>query len=556
MHDVPSVIVGLSARVPGARGNEQMWDVLVNGRCTVSTVDGRLFDPLRYYDPHRTRRGKTYTIAAGQLENLYHFDAAFFGVTPREADQMDPQQTMMLQSVWEAVADAGLNIEDLAGDRTGVFVGSSLVEGLTLTYYDPARGDSTFILGNTLSIVANRVSSHFDFRGPSLVVDTACASSLYALDLAVAALGRGEIDTAIVGGVHMARTPGGYVTFSQARMLSPTGLCRAFDASADGYVRSEASVAIVLQRPETAARMGSRRRARILAAAVNTDGGTSRITIPSVGQQTVLMDRVLDASGIDPDDFVFVEAHGTGTPVGDPIEANSIGVSIARLRREPLLIGSSKTNFGHAEPASGLVALAKTLLAMEHRVLPASLHCMSPNPAIDFEGLNLQINTVARPLPEGALIAGINSFGFGGTNANVIISSDTGSLRPARSAGRSGRWLLLSAASPVSLDALAKRWAGRLDRADGAMRADLAAAAGHQPFLPYRAAVPIGPAITDDLRAMEASRVLTGHSSLHKPRTVFAFAGNGTQVVGMGRAEYATSAAFRRHFDKIGRAHV
>lgn len=563
-YDDAPLIVGLSSRVPGARNNDRMWNILAEGRCTVSLIDPRLFDHTLHYDPRKVRRGKSYSNAAGQLEQLYHFDAGFFGITPREADQMDPQQALMLQSVWEAVEDAGLNIEALAGERTGVFVGSSLVENLTLNYFDFSRSDSTFILDNTLCIIANRVSAAFDFRGPSFVLDTACSSSLYALHLAAEALRRGELDTAIVGGVHSIRTPGGYVGFSQARMMSATGLCRAFDADADGYVRSEASVALVLQRPEVALRMGARRRARLLATGVNSDGATSQLTVPSQAQQTRLVERVLDGSTIDPDDIAFFEAHGTGTQVGDPIEAASLGAAVAALRRTPLLIGSSKTNFGHSEPASGLVALAKTLLAFEHRALPASLHFDNPNPNIAFEALNLKVNTALRPLgEEGPLFAGVNAFGFGGTNVSVMVGSETGPARlPARKIAQPGpqrpHWLLLSAASGLSLKALANAWADLIDRSHPADHADLAAAAGARPFLRERIAVPLdetAPAVLRGLAQEETpDRAIADRVRLHKGRTVFAFPGNGTQTVGMGRREYRENARFRHHFDQIADA--
>lgn len=564
-NDAP-LLVGLSSRVPGARTNAKMWDILSAGKCTISGVSDQLFWNRNYADPHQTRPGKAYSSFAGQLSDIYHFDAGFFGITPREAEQMDPQQRLMLQSVWEAVEDAGLNIRDLAGDRTGVFVGSSIVENLTLSYGDLARAGSSFSLGNTLCIIANRVSSVFDFRGTSIVMDAACASSLYAFHIAAEALRRGELDTAIVGGVHVARTPGSYVSFSQARMMSPTGLCRAFAAAADGYVRSEASVAVVLQRPDVAGRMGARRRARVLATGVNTDGNTSQLTVPSGEQQIKLIDRVLTDSDVDPEDFAFFEAHGTGTQVGDPIEAKSIGTALATLRRDPLLIGSSKTNFGHSEPAAGLVAMAKTLLSFEHGALPASLHFDQPNPAIDFEKLNLDVNTKLTPLPDDMpVFAGINSFGFGGTNVSIVLEAITTPVavpKPATAALKIKEperlWLLISAASQVSLQALAASWANRLDATSPSDWPELSAAAGQRTELSERLAVPLDDTIPSALRAFSENKTLAqgivGRRRLHQAKTVLAFPGNGTQVAGMGRTEYYRSVTFRRHFDEIAAA--
>ncbi|WP_313348884.1 type I polyketide synthase [Paracoccus sp. (in: a-proteobacteria)] len=573
LNDDAPLIVGLSSRVPGARKNNQMWSILAEGRCTVSRIDDRLFWNGRYADSQKSRRGKTYSWSAGQLSGLYLFDAGFFGISPREAEQMDPQQRLMLQSVWEAVEDAGLNIADLAGERTGVFVGSSLVENLTLAYADTARAGSTFSLGNTLCIIANRVSSVFDFRGPSLVLDAACASSLYAFHLAAAALRRGELDTAIVGGVHVARSPGGYVGFSQARMLSLTGLCRAFDADADGYVRSEASVALVLQRPDVAERMGARQRARVLATGVNTDGGTSQLAVPSGLQQTLLIEKVVADSTVDPEDFFFFEAHGTGTQVGDPVEAGSIGSALATLRRNPLPIGSSKTNFGHSEPAAGLVSMAKTLLAFENCALPASLHFRSPNPNIDFEKLNILVNTKLTSLPEEApVFAGINSFGFGGTNVSVVLESlRSGSKTTKKRSSKENsqevtphvhpddkRWLLISAASETSLRALASSWSNLLSATSPAEWLQYAAIASKRASLTERIAIAVDAKTPQVLKAFAGGEAPTslicGQKRFHKAQTVFAFPGNGTQITGMGRAEYHRNTLFRNHFNRIATA--
>lgn len=564
------IITGMSLRVPGARDAVGAWRILRDGNCTVGTVSERWFNPARYLDPHRTRRGRAYSLAAGQLAQLYHFDAGFFGISPREAEQMDPQQRLMLQSVWEAIEDSGLQPRDLSGERTGVYVGSSIVENLSLYYFDPARAGSSFTLGNTLCIIANRVSSVFDFRGPSLVLDAACSSGLYAFHLAVEALMREEIDTAIVGAVHVTCSPGGYIGFSQARMVSPTGLCRAFDAQADGYVRSEASVALVLQRAQVAQRMGARRRARVLASGINTDGNTSLLTVPSSVMQERLIDKVLLSSGIDPDDLSFYEAHGTGTPVGDPAEAASLGGAIGQLRRNPLPIGSSKTNFGHAEPAAGLVGMAKVLLAFEHRQLPASLHFETPNPAIDFEALNLTVNAHHTTLSEsGALVAGINSFGFGGTNASAMIALEQNapsSFVVHRLPPAAEPWLMISAASPAALKALAAGWSKALAPLSPLQRRDMVAAAGRRPALAERMALPFDAEMVDRLGAFAQDAMLAGAAAvaapmvarvrLDRPKAVFACAGNGTQTVGMGLTERNISPVFRQVFDATAQIFV
>lgn len=557
--DTP-VISGMGCRVPGARGPERMWQVLRDGICTIGTLRARNFDPGMYHDPFQNRRGKTYSLASGQLEDIYQFDANFFGISPREASLTDPQQRMMLQAVWEAIEDAGLSARDLAGPRTGVFVGSSIVESLSLYYADTARAGSSFSLGNTLCIIANRVSSFFDFGGPSYVLDAACASSLYALHQASEAIRTGQVDTAIVGGVHALLSPGGFVGFSQARMMSPTGLCRTFDADADGYVRSEACVALVLQHPKVARRMMARRRASLLATGVNTDGAASQLTVPSAPRQEVLLDDVMLRSGRDPDDLAFYEAHGTGTQVGDPVEARSIGNAISTLRREPLLIGSAKTNFGHAEPAAGLVGLAKTLLAMEHRALPASLHFRKPNPNIDFEGLNLSVNTRLTALPDqGRLVAGLNSFGFGGTNVAAIVETDAPDASPKvhpvtlPPADDAAPWLLISAASQASLDRMAAAWAERLRDTGKAEALRLCASAAARPMLAHRMAVRLDGGIGKALTDPDGDRV-TGTASFENATGVLAFPGNGAQIPGMGVAQYRDDPVFRQHLDLVASA--
>ncbi|TGN59715.1 type I polyketide synthase, partial [Paracoccus liaowanqingii] len=552
------VISGIGCRVPGARGRDRMWQVLRDGRCTIGQLRTGLFDPDLYADPFQNRRGKTYSLASGQLDDVFRFDAGFFGITPREAVDTDPQQRLMLQTVWEAIEDAGLSPRDLAGPRTGVFVGASLVENLWPYYSDTARSGSSFSLGNTLCIIANRVSSVFDFGGPSYVLDAACALSLFALHQASEAIRTGQVDTAIVGGVHVLMTPGGFVGFSQARMMSPTGLCRTFDAGADGYVRSEACVALVLQHPDVAERMMARRRARLLATGVNTDGAASQLTVPSALRQESLLDEVLDRSGCDPDDLSFYEAHGTGTQVGDPVEARAIGQAIGQLRRVPLPIGSAKTNFGHAEPAAGLVGLAKVLLAMQHRALPASLHFTAPNPAIDFDGLNLRVNTALLSLGPGRLVAGLNSFGFGGTNVAAIVAEaapppprlhPVALPRPAEAP-----WLLLSAASQASLDRLATAWSQRLEGIPEVEGAALCAAAAARMALPHRLALPLHDAMSGGLSRSEGDIPLRGVAGRGQVRGVLAFPGNGAQVPGMGVAEYRHDPVFRAAFDEVAGA--
>lgn len=539
------LIVGLGVRLPGAPNPDAAWQVLSEGRSTIGQLSPRYFDPAYYHDPKVARPGKTYSLAAGQIDHLYDFDAGFFGISPREAAEMDPQQRLMLQTTWEAVEDAGLNIRDLAGERTGVFIGASQVESLPSYYLDPGRGGAHFALGNALSIIANRISSTFDFRGPSYVVDTACSSGLFALHQGAEALRSGAIDTAIVGGVHVLRTTGGFVGFSQAKMLSPTGLCRAFDAAADGYVRSEAAIAVILMKPERAASLSPRLRARLLATGVNSDGAARRLSVPSSKRQASVIKSVLASSGRDPEDISYYEAHGTGTAVGDPAEATGLGEALGMMRRIPLQIGAAKTNFGHAEPASGLVGLTKLLLALEHGIIPPSLHFDTPNPEIDFERLNLEVVAKPIPLPQGRTVClGVSSFGFGGTNAAAIIEGVEDRAKGAAYLPDEP-WLHLSAASAASLTTLAAVWTERLNTATTEDRAKLLASAARRAELAWRVALPARD-LADGLPDFQQTDPAA--------RTVFAFAGSGAETDRMGQVAYRENTAFKATFDSVAEA--
>ena len=533
------VICGMGLRLPGGRTTDAAWNVLEQNRCTVTTVGTELFDPTPFLDPMLGRRGKSYTFACGRIDRAFHFDPGFFGISPREAAQIDPQQRLMLATAWEAAEDAGLDMAQLSGNRTGVFIGASLVEHLSPHFIDPGRIGSAVALGNELSIIANRISSTFGFEGPSLVLDTACSSGLFALHQAAAAIEAGEIDTAFVGGVHILRAPGGFIGFSQARMLSPTGLCQSFSEKADGYVRAEAAVMLVLQGARVAQKMQARLRATVLATGVGTDGASSPLMVPSAQRQEGLMAEVFARTAKDPEDITFYEAHGTGTAVGDPAEARSLGQALGQLRRQALLIGSAKTNFGHSEPAAGLVGVVKAVLAMEHRVLPASLHCTTPNPAIDFDRLNLTVNQANRSLGDGPLLAGVNSFGFGGTNAVAFLSgpetvASTTRLKPVTEPG----WLLLSAQSAEGLGQLRTHWRGLENDAIA-----VAAAGTARSELTHRIACE-GP----------SGRVVQGQVSLPGAQSVLAFGGNGAQVVGMGLQRYRDDPVWRAVFDDFADA--
>lgn len=559
--DLGVTIIGRACRLPGANSAAELWSVLAEGRCTVSRIPKDRWPLERLLHPRPKERGRSYTWAAGVLDDIWGFEPAVFGISPREAEQMDPQQRLLLELTWEALEDAGIRPSALAGMETGVFVGGSTLDYGNLRLHDPSGADAYFATGNTLAVLSNRISYVFDLHGPSFTVDTACSSSFVALDAAVAAIQAGRIETAIVGGVNILASPFGFISFSQATMLSQTGLCRAFSAKADGYVRAEGGIVLILRAADAARARGDRCHAVIAGTHVNSDGRTSGISLPSKAYQAALLESAYREHDICPDSIAFIEAHGTGTRVGDPVEAGAIGEVLGRRRTQPLPIGSIKTNIGHTEAASGLAGLFKAMLALEHNELPRSLHCDEPNPDIPFADLNVSVCEQALPLPRNRHVrfAGVSSLGFGGTNAHVILADPP---RPAQSRpAPEPQFLLLSARSRESLADLAQQYASIFSHAGPKETKGVIAAAGYRrELLPERLVIPLNEpaALTETLS--EASRsqgvalaACTNTAVDRAAPIAFVFSGNGGQWPGMGRAAFETNPIFRDHFSKIDR---
>src|SRR5436309_4764978 len=423
MSDELIAIVGASCRFPGAPDLAAFCQLRISGTDAVTEVDEARWSTRFYYHPNQDERGKSYTWSAGLLTGIDLFEPAFFGISPREAAQMDPQQRLLLELVWHAVEDAGIPASKLAGSATGVYIGASSTDYRDLRLGDPASGDSYFMTGGTLSILANRISYVFDLRGPSLTVDTACSSSLVALHHACEAIRGERIASAIVGGINLLLAPYPFIGFSRASMLSRRGRCFAFDERADGYVRGEGGAVIILKPLADAIAARDRIHAVIRASAVNSDGRTIGLSLPSESAQASLLRAVYHTAGVAPDDLAFFEMHGTGTAAGDPIEAAAVGHSLGQNRSFPLPIGSVKTNIGHLEPASGMAGLLKAALALDRELNPPTIHCEKPNPKIPFESLNLRLVRNLEPAKASERpYAGVNSFGFGGTNAHVVLA--------------------------------------------------------------------------------------------------------------------------------------
>jgi len=553
-------IIGYSTRLPGAKDSEEFWTLLKNSECAVTSVSEDRWPLARFGHPLQSTSGKTYTWAAGQLDDVWGFDPSFFGISPREAVQMDPQQRLLLQLVWEALEHANLRPSDLAGSNTGVYVGASSLDYHHRFIVDPATADMQFMTGNTLSIVSNRISYIYDLRGPSFTVDTACSSSIVALHEAVSAIESGQIDTAIVCGVSLLLSPFAFVGFSRATMLSPTGLCQAFDANGDGYVRSEGGAVLVLRSARAGLPKGTQSHGKLLATGINADGRTVGLSLPSPYAQADLLREIYEGLEIDPSALAFIEAHGTGTRVGDPAEADALGRVIGQKRDETLPIGSVKTNVGHLEPVSGLVGLLKSVMALREDLLPESLHFRTPNPDIPFDELNLKVAAEAMPLQRGdhRRLAGINSFGFGGTNAHAVIG-DPDPVNVASTQVPVAAPLVLSARSEGALKDLASRYADQLETASNDEAGAIIASSAHGRDLLSDRLVVLGETREEKLNALRSfadegeDRGDTVSGNIIKPdaKIGFVFSGNGSQWAGMGQEAYQSDTDFRKAFDKV-----
>jgi len=547
-------VVGFAARLPGAANSTALWSLLRDNRCSVSAITPDRFATEVFYHPSHDRPGRSYTFAAGVIDDVWGFDAVAFGMSPREAEQVDPQHRHLLEVANDALAHAGIRPSTLAGSPAGVYIGASSADHASRFFVDPTIADVHMMTGNSLSIMANRISYALDLRGPSLSVDTACSSSLVALNLAAEAIRAGQIDTAIVGGVNLLLTPFSYVGFSRASMLSPTGLCRPFDADADGYVRSEGAIVVVLRSMAAARKAANRVHAVIVGSGINQDGRTTGLSLPSAESQRQLLEKVYGEFGVDPADLSFVEAHGTGTPVGDPIEADALGKGLAQRRAQALPIGSVKSNVGHLEPVSGLAGMLKTIQALDYGVVPATLHQRSPNPHIPFDELNLRVVDRNWHLPgrRAPLLAGVNSFGFGGTNAHVILRGDRSTATLVRIPSTlEPPPLLLSAHSAEALPRLASAYVRQWPE-DARHVPELIAASAHQrDALAHR--VVVRGQTADEIRhhlhqfaqGAATPAILSGQALGNDLPVTFLFSGNGSQWAGMGRAAWTSNASFQ-----------
>ncbi len=423
----PIAIIGVGCRFPGgANDASSYWNLLSTGTDAISETPPNRWNLQKFYADDQAQPGKTQSRWGGYVADIDQFDPQLFGISPREAASMDPQQRMLLEVAYRALEDGGQPVEQVAGHPVSVFVGISSFDYAvaSLSFRDRGVINAYSNTGGSSSIAANRISYCFDLRGPSVAVDTACSSSLVALHMACESLWQGSAEMALAGGVNALLMPDFYVAFSQLGVLSPDGRCKTFDARANGYVRSEGAGMVLLKPLRAAIRDGDPVYAVVRSTALNQDGRTPGMTVPSQSAQEALIRAACQRARVEPGQLSYVEAHGTGTPVGDPIETSAIGavVGAGRVNGSRCLIGSVKTNIGHLEAGAGIASVIKVALSLHQRRVPAHLHFEQANPAIDFDRLGLTVPTQTQDWSStGTRLAGINGFGYGGANAHVIL---------------------------------------------------------------------------------------------------------------------------------------
>jgi acyl transferase domain-containing protein/SAM-dependent methyltransferase/NAD(P)-dependent dehydrogenase (short-subunit alcohol dehydrogenase family) len=557
----PVAVVGVGCRFPGADGPDAFWRLLRDGVDAIREVPPDRWSADAYYDPDPEAPGRMNTRWGGFLDGIDLFDPQFFGISPREAAGMDPQQRLLLEVCWEALEHAAIAPERLAGAPAGVFVGISGMDYLQLVLQHGGAGDTYFATGLSHAVAAGRISYTLGLRGPALALDTACSSSLVALHLACQSLYTGECRVALAGGSNAILTPQTTVALAHAHMMAADGRCKTFAADADGFVRSEGCGIVVLKRLADAQADGDRILAVVAGSAINQDGRSSGLTAPNGPAQEAVIRQALRRADCRPEEVDYVEAHGTGTVLGDPIELRALAAVLGEDRPadRPVRVGSVKTNVGHLESAAGVAGVIKTVLAIQHELIPRHLHVRELNPHVPWAELPLQVTTEASAWPRGARrrVAGVSSFGFSGTNAHIVLTEPPEpSVAPAAVAERPVQVLCLSAGSDRALRRLAAGYDEFLAQSPAALADVCYTANTGRSLLAHRAGIVVATSAEArealaSLRAgVEDQRVSTMASPEQRPEVVFLFPGQGAQYAGMGRALYETEPAFRRTLDR------
>jgi acyl transferase domain-containing protein len=543
----PIAVIGMGCHFPGGAENpEKFWQLLVDGVDAVSEVPAQRWPIDSYYDANPDAPGKMHTRYGGFLTApIDEFDPQFFGMTPREAISLDPQQRLLMETTWQALENANIAPDSLFKSKTGVYIGMASGDYAHKMLNADARYlDAYYETGNALSVAAGRLSYLLGLTSPGLVVDTACSSSLVALHLACQALRSGECDQAIVGGVNVMVTPANSIAFSTAQMLSADGRCKTFAANADGYGRGEGCGIVILKRLQSALDDKDCVLAVVRGSAVNQDGASGGLTVPNGVSQQAVIKQALANAGVKPEQVSYIEAHGTGTRLGDPIEINALAEVFGRseTRQSPLSVGSVKTNLGHLEAAAGIAGVIKTVLALQHRYLPKHLHFEQASPQIDWQRMPIQVTAQSADWQEqaGSRIAGVSSFGFSGTNAHVIVEQYVASDTPAEQVESVPYLLLLSAKTDAALADLAADYRSFLQAEPRLADVAVASAIGRN-HEAKRLAV-----IGDTHEQLQQALADSSTADAVNTEVVFLFTGQGAQYVGMGRELYASQPVFAK----------
>ncbi|BAZ29708.1 polyketide synthase [Cylindrospermum sp. NIES-4074] len=559
----PIAIIGMGCRFPGGADHpEAFWQILRDELDTITEVPKNRWDVDAYYDPDPDSLGKMYTRHGGFVNQLYEFDAHFFGIPPREAISLDPQQRLLLEVSWESLENAGLSPERLAGSQTGVFIGiCSNDYSQKLLTRDITEIDAYMGTGNAHSVASGRLSYILGLKGPSLAVDTACSSSLVAVHLACQSLRNGECSLALVGGVNRLLSPEFTINFSKAHMLATDGRCKTFDAAADGYVRAEGCGVVILKRLSDALADGDNILAQIRGSAINQDGRSSGLTVPNGPSQQAVIRQALQNGGVEANQVEYIEAHGTGTSLGDPIEIGALEAVFGKIRTQeyPLIVGSVKTNIGHLEGAAGIASLIKVVLALQHEEIPRHLHFQKPNPHINWESMPIVVPTQRTAWRKGTRqrLAGVSSFGFSGTNAHVVVEEAPTVTSEVSEVERPQHLLTLSAKNESALRELAQRYQEFIAKYPETSLADIGFTANKgRSHFDHRLAIvatshqQLQEALNAVTQGKEISGLVTSQIKTKKrPKIAFLFTGQGSQYLGMGQQLYNTQPTFRDALD-------
>lgn len=573
----PIAVVGMGCRFAGVANVDEYWHVITESIDKTGEIPKSRWDLDEFFDAKGGTPGKMTTRWGGFLNDIDQFDATFFGISPREAEKMDPQHRLLLEVVWEALEYGGIAPSRLRESATGVFVGIGGVDYSRIpvqldNYYEQITAYSG--TGNALSIAANRISYTLDLRGPSLSIDTACSSSLVAAHLAIRSLRSRECDMAIVGGVNAILTPETTLAFSQAQMLSPDGKCRPFDHRANGYVRGEGCGALILKRLSDATSDQDNILAVIRGSAINQDGLTSGITAPRGTAQVAVIQRALKDAGVKSTDISYVEAHGTATPLGDPIEVNALSEIFRQSKNtgadvkaspSPCYIGSVKANIGHTETAAGMASLIKTILMLRNQSIPRQLHYESLNPHIRLSDSRLKVADSGMQWDTGGKprIAGVSSFGFGGTNSHVVLEEFAAKAETKSSNDRPAKILVLSAKNPERLQELARNYQRTFDKLpDSNTVGDICftAASGrthfnHRLAIVAEDATQFSSRLDDYLDGVASKSIVHGKTKGERRlKIAFLFPGQGSQFPKMGQQLYNANSVYRAAIDRCDAA--